>query len=219
MTGQSEPPTPVHSLFAKLLLSILAAGVIAAGLLVIRQRQIDTMHEISVIHDRLRAPHPAQFEWRLHAPTPFEAFEGGFTVQNGAAACRVRFLAPDGLTLQQTDRFDTPPRERVKLVEACTRDIAAVRVVPFDGLVTDLLRTEQGSFLLRGLRHPSDLDHETPMALMNRELPGEAETVFLLTSARLAHISSSLIREIASFGGDVRPFLPEAIADSVLEGL
>ncbi len=108
---------------------------------------------------------------------------------------------------------------RVKLVEACTRDIAAVRVVAFDGLLTDLLRTEQGSFLLRGLRNPSDLDHETPMALMNRELPGEAETVFLLTSARLAHISSSLVREIASFGGDVRPFLPEAIVDSVVKGL
>jgi hypothetical protein len=73
--------------------------------------------DLIVIHDRLRAPVAAHFDWRLHAPTPFEPDADGFTVQSGAAACRVTVLEPAALRWEQTDRFDTPPRERVQLVE------------------------------------------------------------------------------------------------------
>ena len=73
--------------------------------------------DLIVIHDRAGAREPGRFEWRLHAPTPFEPEGGSFTVKNGGAACRVTFLSPPGLTFEQTDRFDPPPRERVQLVE------------------------------------------------------------------------------------------------------
>jgi len=74
--------------------------------------------DLIVICDRLRAKEPSTFEWLLHAPVPFE--ETGFgelLVRNGEAACRVRFLVPDELAIEQTDRFDPPPRERIQLVE------------------------------------------------------------------------------------------------------
>ena len=76
--------------------------------------------DLIVIHDRLRAKDPSTFEWRLHAPAPFvhdPDQNGLFTTENGAAACLVSFITPADLAFQQTDRFDTPPRERVQLVQ------------------------------------------------------------------------------------------------------
>lgn len=74
--------------------------------------------ELIVIHDRLEAPKPSTFEWRLHAPTKMEVNgQGNIRVVNGQAACRVAFLVPAGLQLALTDKFDPPPRPRVKLTE------------------------------------------------------------------------------------------------------
>jgi len=74
--------------------------------------------DLIVIHDRLRAAEPSTFEWLLHAPVPFvDDGVGAFVVQNGKAACRIDFLLPHELRYRQTDRFDPPPRERIRLVE------------------------------------------------------------------------------------------------------
>ena len=74
--------------------------------------------EAVLIFDTVRAPGPAQFEWRLHAPVEMDIRDQrDVRVINGAAGCRVSFLWPDGLKLDQTDRFDPPPRARIKLVE------------------------------------------------------------------------------------------------------
>ena len=73
--------------------------------------------DLIVVHDRLAAPAAALFEWRLHAPTPFDGTGPEWTVRNGGAACRIELLAPAGLEFEETDRFDPPPRERVQLVE------------------------------------------------------------------------------------------------------
>ena len=74
--------------------------------------------DLIVIHDRLRAGEPSTFEWLLHAPTAFaEPAPGEVVVQSGGAACRVQFLIPAQLSIEQTDRFDPPPRERIQLVE------------------------------------------------------------------------------------------------------
>ena len=74
--------------------------------------------EAVLIYDTVRAPEPASFEWRLHAPVEMDVRDQqDVRVINGAAGCRVSFLWPDGLKLDQTDRFDPPPRARIKLVE------------------------------------------------------------------------------------------------------
>jgi len=73
--------------------------------------------DLILVHDRLAAPAPTTFEWRLHAPTPFELEGESATVRSGGAACRIQFLTPDDISFAQTDTFDPPPRERIELVE------------------------------------------------------------------------------------------------------
>lgn len=74
--------------------------------------------DLIVIYDRLAAPAPASFEWRLHAPVEMKvASQSEIEVVNGRAACRVSFLLPAGLTISQTDKFDVPPRPKIKLRE------------------------------------------------------------------------------------------------------
>lgn len=85
--------------------------------------------DLIVVHDRLRAKAPVHFTWHLHAPEAFEIGEDGEVfVRSGAAACRVDFFEPEKLAISQTDRFDPPPRERIRLVEhhlsATTFDVA-----------------------------------------------------------------------------------------------
>ena len=107
--------------------------------------------------------------------------------------------------------------QRVELLSACTSGLAGVRVVPFDGLVVALARSEQAGFILRGIRSFSDFEAECSMALMNRQLAGQdgGETIFVLPSAHLAHYSSRWIKEVAAFGGDIAELLPAAIAERV----
>ena len=73
--------------------------------------------DVIVVYDVVSAPEPSSFEWRLHAPTEMDLGDASATVVNGAAACDVDFLWPKSLAMSQTDKFDTPPRPRIKLVE------------------------------------------------------------------------------------------------------
>ena len=111
--------------------------------------------------------------------------------------------------------------ERVELLKRLTTTLDKVEVVAFDGLVVDLYRTVQASFLLRGIRTFADFEAEYTMALTNRGLSRAqtAETIFVLPSLEFSHFSSRHVKEIASFGGDVRSFLPELIAEEVCERL
>ncbi|MFT4128014.1 MAG: pantetheine-phosphate adenylyltransferase [Gordonia sp. (in: high G+C Gram-positive bacteria)] len=100
--------------------------------------------------------------------------------------------------------FDVP--ERLGLIAADCADLPNVRVDSWQGLLVDYL-TENGiEVLIKGLRSAVDFDYEVPMAQMNRDL-ADVETVFLLTDPRYAHVSSSLVKEVAKLGGDVTPFL------------
>ena len=97
--------------------------------------------------------------------------------------------------------------ERVALARAALRSINNVEVVSFDNLVTSLAKQQNAQVILRGLRAVSDFDYEFQMAGMNRQLYENAETVFMTPAENLGFISSSLVREIASLGGDVSPFV------------
>ena len=92
---------------------------------------------------------------------------------------------------------------RVTLVQAALKNIANVRVLPFDGLVVDFCKTHNASAVVRGIRNVTDFDYEAQMAAMNRKLAPHIETVFLLPDAPVACISSTLVREISKLGGDV----------------
>jgi len=127
----------------------------------------------------------------------------------------------DELVVAVAENRDKSPaftvEERVAWLERLVAPVDGVRVVAFDGLVVDLYRQVGAIFLLRGIRTFADFEAEYTMALTNRALAGPtaAETVFVLPSLEYAHFSSRHVKEIASFGGDVRSFLPPEIAEEV----
>ncbi|MGC4932552.1 pantetheine-phosphate adenylyltransferase [Gordonia sp. DT30] len=96
--------------------------------------------------------------------------------------------------------------ERLELIAEDCADLPNVRVDRWQGLLVDYLRNNSIHSIVKGLRSAVDFDYELPMAQMNREL-ADVETVFLLTDPRYAHVSSSLVKEVAKLGGDVAPFL------------
>jgi len=98
-------------------------------------------------------------------------------------------------------------KERIRLAHLALADIKNVEVCSFNSLVTNLAREKKAQVIIRGLRAVSDFDYEFQMAGMNRQLYTGAETVFMTPAENLGFISSSLVREIASLGGDVSPFV------------
>ena len=93
--------------------------------------------------------------------------------------------------------------ERLALAQAALADYPNVKALPFEGLIVDFVRAQHAQVIVRGLRSVTDYDYETQMAGMNRHLAPELDTVFLHTGAKVQHISSTLVREIAKLGGDV----------------
>ena len=102
--------------------------------------------------------------------------------------------------------FEWP--DRLALIEETLAGLEGVAVAPFEGLVVDACRRLGATVIVRGLRGTGDLEYERPMALSNRAMAPGVETLFLLPSSETAHISGSLVRQIARLGGDVSPFVP-----------
>lgn len=101
---------------------------------------------------------------------------------------------------------------RVAQVQAATKNMASVKVLPFDGLIMDFCATHEACAVVRGVRNLTDFDYEAQMAAMNRKLRPQVETVFLLPDAPLQCISSTLVREISKLGGDVARLVSPAVA-------
>jgi pantetheine-phosphate adenylyltransferase len=98
--------------------------------------------------------------------------------------------------------------ERVEMLSEATRNLGNVSVATFDGLMVDFARQLGAMAVLRGIRAISDYEHEFQMALMNRRLAPEIETVFLQPAGRYSFISSRMLKEVFSFGGDVTGLVP-----------
>ena len=105
--------------------------------------------------------------------------------------------------------------ERIDLIREDCADLPNVEVRSWSGLLVDLLREEKANTLVKGLRAETDFAYEAPMAQMNREL-SDAETLFMLTDPRYAHVSSSLVKEVAKLGGDVSPYLSPGIHTALM---
>ena len=110
-----------------------------------------------------------------------------------------------------------PVEERVKVIreaidEACPAEVAGrIEVESFDGLTVDFCRHRGATFVVRGLRAISDFESELQMAHTNRKLAPEVDTVFFMTALEHSYLSSSLVKEIAAFGGDVTQMVPPAV--------
>ena len=109
--------------------------------------------------------------------------------------------------------------ERMDFIRRSTENIGNVSVDSFDGLLVDYMRRKKAGVIVKGLRAVSDFEYEYQMALTNHRLNPDVETLFLNTSQEYMFLSSSIVKKIASFDGDVSDFLPEQIRDDVQQRL
>ncbi len=103
--------------------------------------------------------------------------------------------------------------ERVKMLEDVTRELSNVKIQSFTGLLAEFARTCGANLIVRGLRAISDFDYELQMAQTNRKLNPQIDTMFLTTSLEYAYLSSTTVKEVAEFGGDISAFVPALIIE------
>jgi len=107
--------------------------------------------------------------------------------------------------------------ERISMIKQAVQDEPNIEVDTFGGLLVDYVIQKKAHIILRGLRALSDFEYEFQMALMNRKLNRDVQSVFLMTDYKWFYISSTIIKEAASFGGDVSGLVPEFVNDKLKE--
>ena len=105
--------------------------------------------------------------------------------------------------------------ERVNILTKATEDIANVEVRSFEGLSVDFARSTGARVIVRGLRLITDFEYELQMAQTNRKLAPDVDTTFLYTSLQYSYLSSTTVKEVARFGGDIREFVPDFIVGEI----
>lgn len=110
-------------------------------------------------------------------------------------------------------------KERVAMLKKATAGLSGVEVLDFDGLVVDFARKRKVKVLIRGLRMISDFEYEFQMALTNRKLASDVETVFLMPHESYSYLSSKLLKETAALGADLSSFVPDFVEKALKEKL
>ena len=108
-------------------------------------------------------------------------------------------------------------RERVELLEEVTGDIPNVEVQAFHGLLIDFVRQNDAKVIVRGLRAITDFEYELQMAQTNHKLEPSVETVFLTTSLEYSYLSSTIVKEVAFYHGDISKFVPDVVRERIRE--
>ncbi|MCR6650576.1 MAG: pantetheine-phosphate adenylyltransferase [Cellvibrionaceae bacterium] len=144
---------------------------------------------------------------------------GHLDVLKGALTIADEIIVGIGVQASKQPLFSF--EERVALIEAWAKRrtgrgrLAASHRLVLDGLLVDAARNEGASILIRGLRDGTDLDYEMQMAGMNETMAPELQTIFLPASPSVRTITATLVRQIASMGGDIRPFVPAVVATAL----
>ena len=115
----------------------------------------------------------------------------------------------------KTPLFST--KEREELIREAVKNISGVEVESFSGLIVNYCHQRGASALIRGLRAVSDFEYEFQMALLNRKIGKDVESVFLMPKEKYTYLSSSMIKEIAEFGGDVTSFVPDHVRTELIK--
>lgn len=106
-------------------------------------------------------------------------------------------------------------QERVKMIQGVTSDIENVEVVDFDGLLIDFVHKVGAKAIVRGLRAVTDFEYELQMSLTNKVIAPDVETVFLTTNLQYSYLSSSIVKEIASYNGDISHFVDKRVEKAI----
>ncbi|MEC9365162.1 MAG: pantetheine-phosphate adenylyltransferase [Sinimarinibacterium flocculans] len=140
---------------------------------------------------------------------------GHYDIIQRAAHMFPRLIVAVGLNPSKNPRFDLD--ERVTLIRDVVKKLPNVEVKGFSGLVVDFARDNGITVLVRGVRTVGDVDYEKQMAVMNRDLYPDLDTVMLAPSPEYAHLSSSLVRELAALGAPVEKLVPAAVIPALRE--
>ena len=105
--------------------------------------------------------------------------------------------------------------ERVKMLKEVTKDLPNVRIIPFDGLLVDFAERMDADMVIRGLRAITDFEYELQMSQTNRKVAPEVDTIFFTTSLEYAYLSSSIVKEVAQYGGDISAFVAEPVEKAI----
>ncbi|MFH1541833.1 MAG: pantetheine-phosphate adenylyltransferase [bacterium] len=108
--------------------------------------------------------------------------------------------------------------ERVAFLKNSVPHLANIEVDSFSGLLVDYAKKKKASIIIRGLRAVSDFDYEFQMALTNRKMAPEIETLFLMTDYKYSYLSSSFVKQIAKLGGDISELVPKAVSEKLKGG-
>ncbi len=109
--------------------------------------------------------------------------------------------------------------ERMEMIQEAIKDYPNVRVEKFDGLVVDFAKKVQARVIIRGLRAITDFEYEFQMALMNRQLSDDITTVFLMPHEKFTYLNSTIIKNVANFGGDIEKFVTKFVERKLIEKL
>lgn len=107
--------------------------------------------------------------------------------------------------------------ERMELIQKVTKDIPNVSVDSYDGLLVDYAKMKNANVILRGLRAVSDFEYEMQISSVNKTLSSDIETFFMMTKNNYSFLSSSVVKEVAKFGGDISKFVPPVVEEAVIE--
>ena len=122
-----------------------------------------------------------------------------------------------GILMNATKQPMFTLEERIQIIQAGISHLSNVDIIPFDGLLVDFLKQQNARTVVRGLRAVSDFEYELQMSQTNQRMKPDIETMFLTTSIEYSYLSSTTVREIAAFGGDVSQFVPEAVEIALRE--
>ncbi|GAA4802787.1 pantetheine-phosphate adenylyltransferase [Nocardioides caeni] len=148
---------------------------------------------------------------RAVCPGSFDPVTNGHVdIFRRAAGLFDELVIATGTNISKSRLFD--PEERLEMLREACADLPNVTVMGFTGLIVDFCREIDAQAIVKGLRGGNDYEYELPMAQMNAHLTG-VETVFVPTTASLGYVSSSLVKEVASLGGDVSDLVPAAVLD------
>lgn len=109
--------------------------------------------------------------------------------------------------------------ERLHLLRETTKDLHNVEVESFSGLLTEFAKEKECTTMIRGLRAVSDFEYEMQMALVNKKIYDDIETLFMVSNSQYVYLSSSIVKEIAAFGGDISCFVPKIVKKEIFEKL
>ena len=154
---------------------------------------------------------------RAVCPGSFDPVTNGhLDIFRRAAAIFDELVIATGTNPSKSRLFD--PEERLEMLREVCAELPNVSVRGFTGLIVDFCREIDAQAIVKGLRGGNDYEYELPMAQMNAHLTG-VETVFLTTHASWGYVSSSLVKEVASLGGDVSALVPPSVHDRLVERL